>query len=390
MRTPTSAPRIWTPAFIRVFIAVVIHELSFSFMIHLPGYFSQLGASEGQIGLVFSVASGASLASRPVVGRYLDLVGRKPIILVAGALNATSLLLFMTVDDYGPWMFVTRALYMVSEIGLFTAFLTYAADTLPASRRAQGLAYYGLSVLIPIGAGSVLAELILDRWAFDGLFRTAFVCVATSWVMVWWLPRRPTDERGTLPRRSMLAAFLQRNLIPLWIITFVFGAVTSVLFTFIRTFVDERGIGSVGLFFGVYSICAVIVRLSASTFSDRFGYRKVLAPTFVFTAGAMFLLSVTDSTPLFVVAAALGGMGHGITSPVLTSETVRRARTAERGSALALFTALFDLAIIAVIPVIGRIIDTFSYPAAFRTAGGLVVVGSAAFFYFDRRWATAE
>ena len=156
----------------------------------------------------------------------------KPIILVAGALNATSLLLFMTVDDYGPWMFVTRALYMVSEIGLFTAFLTYAADTLPASRRAQGLAYYGLSVLIPIGAGSVLAELILDRWAFDGLFRTAFVCVATSWVMVWWLPRRPTDERGTLPRRSLLAAFLQRNLIPLWIITFVFGAVTSVLFTF--------------------------------------------------------------------------------------------------------------------------------------------------------------
>ena len=134
---------------------------------------------------------------------------------------------------------------------MFTAFLAYAADTLPESRRTQGLAYYGLSGLIPVGAASVLAEVILDRWEFVGLFRVAFGCVAVSWFLVWWLPRRPTDELGTLPRRSVLAAFLQRDLIPLWVIALVFAVAVNVLFTYMRTFVDASGVGSVGLFFGV-------------------------------------------------------------------------------------------------------------------------------------------
>ena len=389
MTTPTDTPRIWTPVFTRVFIAAFIYEFAFAFMINLPGYFSDLGASEGQIGLVFSVAAGASLASRPLVGRYLDLVGRKPVILVASVANGASLLAFMTVESYGWWMFVTRALYLVTEIAMFTAFLAYAADTLPASRRTQGLAYYGLSGLIPVGAASVLAELILDRWDYVGLFRVAFGCVVVSWILVWWLPRRSTDERGTLPRRGVLAAFLQRDLIPLWVIALVFAVAVNVLFTYMRTFVDKSGIGSVGLFFGVYSLSAITVRLTASTMSDRYGYRRVLAPTFVALAIGQFVLSVTDTQLLFVAAAVIAGSGHGIVFPVLTSETVRRARTAERGSALALFTSLFDVAVIGVIPVIGRIIDTYFYPAAFRTAGVLVLVGLGAFLYFDRRWGSA-
>ena len=46
------------------------------------------------------------------------------------------------------------------------------------------------------------------------------------------------------------------------------------------------------------------------------------------------------------------------------------------------------VAVIAIIPVIGRIIDTYSYPAAYRTASVLVLIGLGAFLYFDRRWGT--
>lgn len=390
MQPPTTTTRIWTPVFRLVFAAAFFHEIAFAFMINLPGYFSQLGASEGQIGLVFAVGAAVSLLTRPVVGRYLDLIGRKPIILLGGAVNGVALLLFLTVSSYGPWMFVTRTLFAVSEIALFTAFLTYAADTLPASRRTQGLAYFGLSGLIPIGLGSPAAEAVLAGGGFDGLFRVAFLCMAVSWSLAWLLPRRSTDERGTLPRRSMRAVFLQRDLIPIWIITFGFAVAISVLFTFMRTFVDERGIGSVGLFFAVYAGCAIVVRLAASTLPARFGYRKVLAPTFLAIAVALFLLAVATSVSQLIVAAAVGGMGHGIVFPVLSSETVRRARIAERGSAMALFTSLFDLAVVGVIPVIGRIIDTFSYPAAFRTAGVVVLIGVGVFLYLDRRWATTQ
>jgi len=109
MTPPLTSERIWSRVFVIVFAAAFLHELAFSMMINLPGYFAQLGASEGQIGLVFSVAGIASFASRPIVGRWLDLVGRKPILLVSAGVNGVALLLFLTVDAYGWWMFTTIA-----------------------------------------------------------------------------------------------------------------------------------------------------------------------------------------------------------------------------------------------------------------------------------------
>ena len=382
MHTPS--PHVWSGAFMRVFVAAVFHQLSFAFMINLPGYFSELGASEGQIGLVVAVAGAVSLALRPLLARYLDLVGRKPIILVAAGVNTASLILFLTVSQYGPWMFATRALFTVSEIALFTAFLTYAADTLPFERRTQGLAYFGLAGLVPIGMGSVLAEGILSRWGFSGLLRIAAASVVLSFFVALSLPRRPTDELAIRPRRSLWAALRQRDLVPLWVISFAFAIGVDVLFTYMRTFTNLIGVGSVGLFFGVYAGVAVAIRVGAGALRARFGYRRVLVPTFLALAAAQALLSLTQNTFQFIAAAAIGGLGHGLVFPIVTSEVVRRARTAERGTAMALFISMFDLAVMAAIPVIGRVIDISGYPAAFGTTAVLQIVGLVAFMILDR------
>ena len=380
----TQAQQVWTPAFMRVFVAAVFYDLSFAFMINLPGYFSELGASEGQIGLVVAVAAVISLALRPLLARYLDLVGRKPIILVAAGVNSASLILFLTVSQYGPWMFATRALFAFSEVALFIAFLTYAADALAPARRTQGLAYFGLAGLVPIGMGSVLAEVLLSRWGFPGLLRIAAALIAASFFVSLSLPGRPTDESASRPRRSLWAALKQRDLVPLWVLAFVMGIGVDVLFTYMRTFVNSSGVGSVGLFFGVYAGVAVAVRIWASTLPARFGYRTVLVPTFLALAAAQALLSMTETSVLFVTAAAVAGLGHGLAFPILWSEVVRRARTAERGTAMALFISMFDLALVTVVPVVGRIIDTSGYPTGFKATAMLHVAGLVAFTILDR------
>ena len=378
-------PRIWTPVFAMVFAAAFLNEIAFSFMINLPGYFSDLGASEGQIGLVFALAGVASLLSRPMIGRWLDLLGRKPILVVGAAANAVSLLLFITVSAFGPWMFVARAIFVVSEISLFTAFLTYAADSLPEARRTQGLALYGLSGLVPIGLGSLLAEAILAAWGFTGLFMIGAACVTASLSILVRLPRRPREELGTLPRRSVWAVVTQRSLVPMWLVTFLLSIEINVLFTYTRTFVDETGIGSVGLFFGTYSASAVGLRLVVSVLPQRKGYGRVVVPMFFVIALTLFLLSITESNVLFVTAAVLGGGAHGVVFPVISSEVVRRARVKERGSAIAIFTSLFDIALIGAIPIIGRVIDTSGYPAAFEGSAALVAVGTVVYWVLDRR-----
>ena len=106
-----------------------------------------------------------------------------------------------------------------------------------------------------------------------------------------------------------------------------------------RTYVDERGAGSLGAFFAVYGTAAIALRLAGGGFYDRLPHRPVATGAVVAQGLAMLTLANASNVGLFVAAAALAGSAHGVLFPVISSEVVTRARTAERGSAVAAFTA---------------------------------------------------
>ena len=59
----------------------------------------------------------------------------------------------------------------------------------------------------------------------------------------------------------------------------------------------------------------------------------------------------------FVLAGLLAGLGHGYSFPVLMAQTVERTPSALRGSAVSLFTALWDLSKLFVVPAMGVLAD---------------------------------
>jgi predicted MFS family arabinose efflux permease len=96
-------------------------------------------------------------------------------------------------------------------------------------------------------------------------------------------------------------------------------------------------------------------------------------------------MAFAQSAVTLGIAAFVMGTAHGTAFPLLSSEVVNRARVAERGSAVATFTAIFDIALLVGAPAIGFLIDGFDYTVAF-TAGGLaLVVGSLMYGVWDRR-----
>ena len=68
--------------FPRLFAAAILQELSFAVLIHFPGYLTDLGATEGTIGLLYSTSALVSLLFRPWLGRILDLTHRRTVLLV--------------------------------------------------------------------------------------------------------------------------------------------------------------------------------------------------------------------------------------------------------------------------------------------------------------------
>ena len=70
---------------------------------------------------------------------------------------------------------------------------------------------------------------------------------------------------------------------------------------------------------------------------------------------------------------------------MLSSEVVNRARISERGSAMSVFTSLFDIALLLGAPAVGFLIDGFDYLVAFSVAGTGIVVGALLYGLWDRR-----
>jgi predicted MFS family arabinose efflux permease len=374
------------PNFGKLFAAAILQEASFFLLVHFPGYLEGLGATESLIGVLYAAAAVLGLLARPALGRVLDLTHRRTVLLVTGFFNAAVILALATTTVWGPWLWGLFLAQRVLQIALFTTMLTYAADSLPIEHRTQGLALFGLSGLLPIALVGVAGDVLIDAFGFQALFVVSAMASIVSWLLVWRLPILPI--RGRRPRRGFWASLAQRNLLPLWWVTLFFSIGLETLFTFTRTYVDERQVGSTGVFFGVYGVTAAAMRILGGRHYDRIPQRLFVVSALGSYALSLAILAIAGSVPLLVAAAFFGGMAHGAVFPILISQVVLRARTSERGSAMAIFTSIFDVALLVAAPTVGFLIDGFSYRLAFGCVAIALGLGAVVYSIWDRRIVT--
>lgn len=357
--------------------------LAFFLFVHFPGFVADLGASEVEIGLIMGATALAAIVVRPQIGREMDRRGRRPVILVGGLSNIAVLLLYLTIGSLGPWVYVVRVLHGFAEAMLFASIFTYAADILPAGNRTQGLALFGISGMLPIALGGLIGDFVLERWDFDALFATSVALAVVAFALSLALSET-VEPAGSHGETSFLEPLRQRDLLPLWWMTVVFSLALAAYFTFLRTFVDETGIGTVGGFFAAYSTTAIVLRLATGWLPDRVGPKRVLYPALVLFAAGFVMLAGAGSNTTVVAAGALCGAGHGYVFPILYALAFGRAERRNRGSASAIFTGLFDVGALVGGPAFGSLIALFSYRTMFYSAAGWILAGGIIFAFWDR------
>jgi MFS family permease len=376
--------RLLTAPFLLSSAANFLQSLAFNLYLHLPGYLKELGADEVQIGFIFSVTAATAIAARPTVGRIMDAEGRRVVIVAGGILNVLVCSLYLLIHELGPLLYAVRIGHGIAESMLFAALFTQAADVVPSSRRTEGIALYGVSGLLPISLSGVLGDVILTHAGYARLFEVSIAFAAASLLLSLPLQdHRPA--RDTMPARGFLASVSERSLLPLWFIGFVFAGAITAVFTFLKTFVMQTGVGSVGLFFGTYSCAGVLLRLAFGWVPERIGPKRALFPALAMLAAGFLVLAHAKTAVALAIAGTLCGLGHGFTFPILSGLVVSRARAVERGAALSLFTALFDGGVLVGGPTFGLVIRLAGYPAMFTTAAASVLVGAVVFALWDRR-----
>jgi predicted MFS family arabinose efflux permease len=240
--------------------------------------------------------------------------------------------------------------------------------------------------MLPIALGGLIGDAVLARADYDALFAVAFGFAVLAAMFALPLPEmssRPTDTEEGTPG-SFRKVLSQPDLVTLWGITTAFSIALAAMFTFLKTFVMATGVGSVGGFFGAYAGVAVLLRVALGWLPDRIGAKRVLFPALAVLATGFLLLADATNTRDVMIAGALCGAGHGYTFPLLFGMVVNRARTADRGTAMAIYTALFDLGVLIGSPLLGFVIDAYGYTAMFVTTAVLLTLGALAFAFADR------
>jgi len=376
--------RLLTRPFVLCFAANLAQGLSFSLFLHFPGFLNRLGASEVEIGLISGIAGMAAILARPPIGPSMDRRGRRGVILLGGLLNVVACAGYLAVTGIGPLVYGLRIVQGLGVAMLFTALFTYGADWVPASRRTQGLAIFGVSGMLPISLGAVLGDWILARASYAELFEAATGLALLSFLLSLPLRDRPRDPRGREPSRGFLAALSQPDLLPLWWVGGIFAIALASVFVFFKRYVEETGIGTVGDFFSAYAGTAIALRLFLGWLPDRVGPKRVLFPALLGLVAAFLLLADAERPGQVILAGVLFGFGHGFTFPILFGILVTRAGEADRGSAMAIFTALFDAGVVVGGPLFGAAITWGGFSAMYGVAAAAVTLGAAFFAVWDR------
>ena len=378
-----SRPPLLSRPLVLGFAANSMHSLSFLFFLHLPGFLREHTDDDFTIGLAMAAMAASAILSRPLIGRIMDSRGRRVVALVGSGLNIAFCAAYLLVDAVGPTLFVVRLGHGVAEGMLFSVFFTIAADVIPAERRAEGMALFGLSGMIPLSLAGVIGDRVLEVAGYQELFLAATGAAVLGSLAALTLPElRPGVPDG--PKLSFLAAASAPALRPIWVIGFSFAFALASYFTFLKTFVDDSGVGSVGGFFTAYTIAAVVLRLALGWLPDRVGAKRVLVPS-VWCAGAgLLVLAFGGTGTSTIVAGVLCGIGQGYVLPITSAMVVMRTPAHERGRALAAFTALFDLGLFIGPPSLGSILERTGYAVMFSTAAGVAVVGSLLYVVLDR------
>jgi MFS family permease len=335
MALPTST-RIFTLQFWLLSLSSFLFFASFNMLIpELPAYLTSMGGAEYK-GFIISLFTLTAGLSRPFSGRLTDRIGRIPVMAFG------SLVCFVCGFLYPIFTSVLPFLLLRLGHGFSTGFkptgtAAYIADIVPPHRRGEALGMYGMSVSTGAALGPAIGSWIAQLFSLDAMFYTssfmAFLSIAILLNMKETLPQptRLSWEAFKITRKDIFEPRVLPPSLVVFLTYFSFGAVL----TLIPDFSDSLGIYNHGLYYLIFTLTSLLVRLAAGKVSDRYGRVEGAVVGCVLLIIAMLCTGFAHSPVLFFTGAVFFGFATGVLSPILTAWTVDLSDENNRGRAMA-------------------------------------------------------
>ena len=340
---------LWTPNFI--LISLVNFQLVLVFyllVIVIVGYsVAELGATTAQAGLVSGLFIVGTLFGRLIIGKLLNRLGLK-ITLVAGL---TGFLLFS-----GLYL-IPAKLEILLGIRLMHGFMmgvastvlgTVIAQTIPATRRGEGIGYFSMSSTLGTAIGPFLGIWLMSNFNYQVIF--VFTSVVALSCLICSLFIQPPQIKITNPvnhienqSSSRLAQYIEPKALPISMIVLIVATCYSGVLSFIHFYAKEINlVETASFFFLMYAIAILLSRPFSGPLMDRKGENIIIYPAIVIMALGILLLSQAHNATMLLASAALLGFGFGNLQSVCQTIAVKSTSLQRMGLATSTFFIALD------------------------------------------------
>lgn len=336
--------KIWTKDFILVCMANFFIFLGFQMtMPTIPLFVAELGGNEQYIGFVVGIFTFSALIIRPYSGRALETKGRRFIYLLGLIIFVFSVGSF----SFAASIFFLFSLRFVQGIGWglsTTASGTIATDLIPASRRAEGLGYFGLSASIALALGPSLGLILVGQIPFQLLFLLCAILGLIAFILSSFVQYKKVDSKQTASHHMKWEIYEKTAIQPsilIFFITVTFGGIA----TFLPLYTSQKNVDGIQVYFLIYALSLMLTRTFAGQLYDRKGHRAVFLPGAILIFLSMLFLAWMPNNLILFIAAFCYGFGFGIIQPAIQAWAIEQSPKNRRGMANATFFSFFDLGI---------------------------------------------
>lgn len=335
----------------------------------------ELGHGAVAVGVVFAVHALAAVLIRPAVGRVGDRYGRRPLVLLGGAVTAVALLGHLAVASLAS-LLVLRALAGVGQAAVVVGTATRALDLAPPGRHGEASSYVMVAVQLGFGLGPLAGELALRGAGYPAVWALA---AAGSGLVVLLGAR--------IPRADVPAAVTIRTLLhPAAVVPGIVFGIGSLGFigflAFAPLYADQLGLVAVAPVFLLCSGTIAVIRIVGARIPDRLG--AVTAGTAALVLVVIGLLAMgAMATPVGLYLGVLVlAAGTAVFAPAMALAAVQGVPAGERAQVMATFTLFLDLASAVGPAVLGFTAAQAGFSATFLAAAAAAIVSMVLL----RRW----
>lgn len=329
-------PSFFTLNFFLLCMSSFLFFSSFNMIIpELPAYLTSLGGEDYK-GLIIALFTLSAGLSRPFSGKLADKVGRIPVMMFGAGVCFVVGLLYPLLSFVGGFLFL-RFAHGFSAGFTPTGASAYVADIVPFQKRGEAMGIQSLFGSLGMAAGPAIGGWIASIWPIEILFYSAAFTAIFSILILMRLKETLKEKEPlklSLIKLDRDEIIEKRVLLPsviLFLSVFSFG----VVLTIIPDFSVHLGIKNKGLFFAVFTLSSLGIRLLAGRTSDRHGRVAVMRMASAVMVLAMCAVAFAESKDVLLASGVLFGAAVGMYSPTTTAWVVDRSLDRFRGRALA-------------------------------------------------------